>query len=159
MGAHLATVQVILLSHASIGLIHAVSMQLSQLEEFLGPDRLQALPFLFSDRKIQVHCPGHKVRSGAPALSASFFLALPTGPAVAVTALLLLCCSLACHRSARDPPLCYAAVWHCRACRCSPAAACRKSRRHTCGASMPGVALTTFGTARPTALCRPARMA
>lgn len=38
---------------------------LAQVEEFLGPPRTQALPYLFTDTRVDVHCPGHTVRPGS----------------------------------------------------------------------------------------------
>lgn len=35
-----------------------------QVQEFRGPPRAAALPYLFSNTRVDVHCPGHKVRCG-----------------------------------------------------------------------------------------------
>ena len=35
-----------------------------QVEEFRGPPKASALPYLFTNRCVSVHCPGRKVRAG-----------------------------------------------------------------------------------------------
>lgn len=69
--------------HANWSSQHPLAMP--QAQEFKGPPRLQALPYLFTDTRVEVHCPGRTVRCGGVRLGSSGhghlqLLPLPAAP-------------------------------------------------------------------------------
>lgn len=140
-------------------------LAIPQAQEFKGPPRLQALPYLFTDTRVEVHCPGRTVRRGDVRFGSSPVLGAAAMAACSCCRCRLLRCSAADlppHGEQRKPtrpprsprPACR--LRFPRTIGCLLVAAWRKCEQHTPGGSMPGAAWPACCTARPTAQWRPA---